>query len=105
MNIKCFIGEMLFKLYDRHLEKALSMPFSTEEEKKAYHDYSTYWLGEFKFNIIVDEAEHLAMNGDYTGCMTMEKTARMRHWYKYSYIYKRLLEGKSFNDTIMILFY
>jgi len=103
--IKCFIGNKLSQLYERHLEKALDMSYTTPEEEQVYEEYYTYGLGKFKWDIVYDTARRLTNNGDYTNCITVKKVNGMKNWYRYSYIFSRIFEGKSLFNKIKLLFY
>jgi len=96
--IKMFLGEVLFRLYNNHLGKALNQPYAN------YDNYSTFGLGRFKFDIISKYATDLANHGDFTGCAGFKKVDKMHKWYEYSYIYFRALENKSLIEKIKILF-
>lgn len=104
--MKQILGNLLHRLYEHHLNKALCLPFDTEDDERKHNDYFTFGFGDFKFKIILNNSEDMVKNGDYTGCTSESKTGAMMNWYKYGFIYNRVWHdtpGGIFAKLIRIL--
>jgi len=88
--LKRIAGNMLYRLYDRHLERALDVSYYSGGDMEKYSNYFTFGFGDYKYNIILDNAKAMSINGDFTGCTGILKVGAMMNWYEFGFIYSRV---------------